>query len=944
VLVEFLTSYDSSALQTLEAQLKGLDKTQSQLDKSRQQAVRQRAASQAVITRIGNLEQTLTKGQNKLLKESIDLQKKRQQQLDVARRSPAGSPERSDALKQAAGLSAQIRVNEEALTKSTGLRKRDISLLLNSEKNIANAKNQQAAAGAKIRSIDNSQLQLGKERLTVEQKIGQERGRVGTAVGKLGSLALGAIGGLVGGAVIGLGFSAVQAGLDAIGGALTDIIDPANHARESIKSVSDEIKGLADSDGVDFLEATRRKLSELGPLADGLNPKIIAQAAAIEQVNKQLDLYNQLADIQKNADELRKEAIQKRVQQLEQESEVLKKQTAIISGTRGIVAPGSGAASAAAAAAAEKQRILAQATREVDAAAAAAANSVGGASDAENRLGAAASFAALRQGMLASALQDVANTKIGQIDQQIDNLPTTSAHTQAIQNQIDQLNAASQAAALQQQIADIDTERANVLLEGRLSLLQQTVNIEQYAGQQRLIAIQHNISALQNATFAEEAQISAIDAEIKATERANAAIERKEKAQLDAINKQIEGLQKADKAQDEADQKILDGYDEKIDALQKESDALDRVNKLLDLQYQSQQKLTRNQGESIGDFLDRRAQENRKSLLEFQKLRIEDQIATIRGERDKAESAIKAENDRREAVIKRMEEERDALQEEQQIRREERQMHLQALQDERERLQAILERHQKANQAAIAALQQEADRTQREIKLHELAEQKKQLLADETKRKKLAALDAELKASQDADRKALQSRKDALEKEKRAVKDAYDRMIDLLDSRHRTELLNMIKFANTTGDLALLSGQISAVKSLIGELQGMLASGVTGAMRDSIEQQIAELQKILIANQGKLRSKYGSVTEGAATGGVFPLTNASTIFGSNIRTGEEGPELGVVLSNKVVQALRERNGENAAQFGDINLFGSTNPLADEYRLKRAVRDAMAESL
>jgi hypothetical protein len=942
VLVEFISTYDSKALETLEKQLAGLDKDQSKVLQSQQAAVRQRAAAQSVITRIGNLEQTLTKGQNKLLKEAIDLEKQRQQQLSVAARAQPGSPEQTDALKKAAELRNQARLSEEALAKATGLQKRDVTLLVNAERNIANAKQTQIATTAKLKSTDQALEAIAGQRLATERSISVERGRAGAAVSKLGSLALGAVGGLVGGALVGIGFTAVQAALDAIGQGIRDIVDPANHAREAVKDFSSEIDGLADSKGVTFLEATRQKLADLGPIADGLNPKILAQAAAIEQVNEQLDTYNKLLDLQNNADKLREEAIQKRVDQLTKESTVLKNFAVNSIRTSGATAF-IGAPDQAATIAAEKQRILAEATREVDSAANSAANSAAAAAAAEDRLAAAGSFAALQQGILADALNNVANQQIAGIDQQIANLPTTSPRTEGIQAQIDAINEATQASQVQSQLADIDTQRANILLEQRLSLLNKTVNVEKYSGEQRLTAIQHNIEALQNATFAEESQIDAIDGEIKATQRYNEMIDRRDKAQLKALDDQIKALRKLDDEQDKADQKILDGYDEKIKALQSQADALDLINHLLDIQYQANQVLHRNEGESIGDFLQRRAQENRKNLLDFAKLQIQQQIATVQGEKDTASAAIKAENDRREAIIERMQANRDALADAQEVAREERQLHLQALQDEKDRLQAVLDRHQKANQAAIKALQAEADRTQREIQLRELAERRKQILADETRRKRLQNLDKELKASQDADKAATESRRKQLEAQKDAIRKAYDDMIRLLDQRNRDELARMVKFANTSGELALLGGQIEGVKTVIGQLEGILASGVTGPLRDAIKAQLADLNKIIVGYNSQIRSRYHSVVEGAAKGGVFDLTNGSTLFGQNIRTGEAGPELGIVLSNKVVQALREREGRDA-QFGDINLYGSRNPARDEYRLKRAVKEAIAETM
>lgn len=61
---------------------------------------------------------------------------------------------------------------------------------------------------------------------------------------------------------------------------------------------------------------------------------------------------------------------------------------------------------------------------------------------------------------------------------------------------------------------------------------------------------------------------------------------------------------------------LLEAINAKLKALQKEAAAQDRLNRLLDLQFRMSQKIRRNEGESITDFLQRRAQENRDMLSE----------------------------------------------------------------------------------------------------------------------------------------------------------------------------------------------------------------------------------------------------------------------------------------------------------------------------------------
>jgi hypothetical protein len=78
-------------------------------------------------------------------------------------------------------------------------------------------------------------------------------------------------------------------------------------------------------------------------------------------------------------------------------------------------------------------------------------------------------------------------------------------------------------------------------------------------------------------------------------------------------------------------------------------------------------------------------------------------------------------------------------------------------------------------------------------------------------------------------------------------------------------------------------------------------------------------------------------------GGVLELSNARNPFGQNVRTGEGGTEIGVILSNKVAAILKQRNGMEG-QIGPFYVNGSDNPMRDRYALGRLVKEAVAEAL
>jgi len=85
---------------------------------------------------------------------------------------------------------------------------------------------------------------------------------------------------------------------------------------------------------------------------------------------------------------------------------------------------------------------------------------------------------------------------------------------------------------------------------------------------------------------------------------------------------------------------LLEAINSKIKALQKEAAAQDRINKLLDLQFRASQVLRRNEGESISDFLERRAQENRSILSEQRDLEREAVEDSLRELQEKTQDEV----------------------------------------------------------------------------------------------------------------------------------------------------------------------------------------------------------------------------------------------------------------------------------------------------------------
>lgn len=85
---------------------------------------------------------------------------------------------------------------------------------------------------------------------------------------------------------------------------------------------------------------------------------------------------------------------------------------------------------------------------------------------------------------------------------------------------------------------------------------------------------------------------------------------------------------------------LLEAINAKLAALQKEAAAQDRLNRLLDLQFRMSQKLRRNEGESITDFLQRRAQENRDQLTEQRAIERESVEERLRELQEKTQDEV----------------------------------------------------------------------------------------------------------------------------------------------------------------------------------------------------------------------------------------------------------------------------------------------------------------
>lgn len=867
VVVEFLTQYDADRVKQLEDDLKRLDNLQ-QLSGARDSKINKaRLKDEAQLAQILQDKLTLSSEEAKVIKRLRDLSRSSGDEKLAQYKSELAAAVKDLELSQE---SIESLINEDRIRAEIAAKEHHRRELERAEK-------------ARSVAISKDQVQVERTLFSIEQLRA-------TLLPKLGALALGAAGGAILGTVLSAtAFAAVSAVLGAAGEALQDIIDPARHAREEIGGVADEITRLGEAAQNPSLRAGAVDyLKELGDVADHVNPQFLVQAANIAKANEALEKYGKLADIINNLPQLRTEAIRTAFEAFAGE-EIDKSKfddvtNAILHGAE------------ASKLSAEDQKLLADAINYVDTYASKATGSVSGLATVEQLSASAAQRAAYAQQQLADSLQSISDLRIQGIQDQIDALSDTgpSILTKALAGAIEAAGEAQADANYQTQLGALAQERYLLLLQQRIRYEGAAVNLSQVSGEAALVVIDERIRALQRAGFAEQAALDAVSARLKA-------------------------LQKADQEQDRRDKEVLKTYDDKIAAIRKEGEAQDRVNKLLDIQYKLGQQNKRQSGESIGDFLKRRANEERQLLAERDSALRQQAIAKIQAERDAVAAIQEEANARREAAIE-------------------------AVQLEQEKLQAALQAAQKARAAAIQALQDQRERIQLEVQLEKNAERTKQLERQETQRKALKALQEKLQKSQEADRKETESRKKALQEQIDAERRRTQEALKWAKVEESQKLAIAALGATSLRDVNTLIGELSGASRALAELKAYAKAN--GIPYSEVPGLIDLIKNVNIA-QGKvdaiLRRTYGNIPEGAAAGGVFELSNARSPFGSNIRLGEQGKEIGVVLSNRVAKVLQE---SQRPQLGEQTFIinRSTDPYADQQRFKRVVKETFEEAL
>jgi hypothetical protein len=765
---------------------------------------------------------------------------------------------------------------------------------------------------------------LGEKQSAVQSEINQ-RTKLTNAIssyarelpGKLGSLALGALSSITVGAAIGVGFEAVQVGMDAVANWTKDIIDPARHAKEAMKGLGDEVRGIADKDSISRLQAAQKLIESLGKIGTSapstgkptLIASLVAEAAALDTITQNLDKYESLQLSTSRNDLVKSQLIERYTKDLlARDSAYQALKTRSTSGDRPY------AEQNALNSALLKTELI---DRQI-------------ATDAIN-----AELATVDAAANAQAMADAFNSiRLEAITNQIQ--AAADAADATARAAIDANNAAIQAAA----------DNSNRVIEMNAGL---DANKIQFEADKQVAALQAKSDAL---TVVDSARTKRLQAALDALDNAGPSLRTRQlTAALKALNDQedrrayllslsnaneeiyllklqhrLETQQAEIKISDYSGKARIVALDAAIFRLQKEGDQQDRLNAALDLQYRMSQRIGRNEGETIQTYLLRRAQETRALYSEQADQERNDRIQQL--------------NDEKDAVQYRLDLKDLLAQKSELIRQHDLDLERQSLQDRldastkadsdaldhrRKTLQKELEASQRADQAALKSKQDAIAAEIRDV-------QEKARVNIEIVQANAAAQE---QSNQEIADKAIAANNAAFDLIVAKRKIQTDLEIALATQADVKERQMAIQQASTLGDLSLVSGGLAGSAFAFQQLKAQILSlGMSDAVSSELLNNAAAL---MVSYRVRLLQLS---TRGYAEGGVFNLKNSMN-FGKNIRAGERGEEIGVILSNKVTQALRDQ--ERGPVISNVNL-SSYDPYRDLYRLKKVVREVVREEL
>lgn len=812
ILLEFFTAYDAKAVKQVKADLESLAQQARKLDAQEASRTRAYSVAQSRVAQAQAIIQTrLSKDERQAFQQSlIQRQTGNRRQLDEAR--------------QLAKTSIASAIQSGRITQDQGKLLSRHFIELQRERKLKED----------ISDIDEKQTQNKRDQVKESRKLQQLEAPRKNIGQRLGGLFAGGVSAVVGGALIGVGFEAMQAGIDAVGQKFLDIVDPARHARDAIHDFGEEILKIRDEGGLTTLEATDKFLKSIGFNLSQAQRSQLAGSATDAGISNVLDRQLQVQEALGHADAVRVENLQKVKQLLlaqdPSRTENLFTVNGMIPNVRTMTDEQLKAARAARDAAdahsleadaiAYLDNLMKQLEDDAQRAAAAQTALAQEAINAATMERLAGSFYAVQGQNQNQYLTEGFDTRIGTLQRQRAALDKRSAaagnpRADALQARIDRMQTAHGNQEFARSLGANSEERELMLLKQRLKLQGDNINLDKFSG---------------------KFLVAAIDA--------------------------------------------------KIDALNKQAAAQDHVNKLQDIERAASDadKLRRNEGEGIADFIERRAEANQAVLRDQADLRRQDQIDHLNDLKENAEE---------------------------------------------------------------------------QVALAQNLEDRRKLIEDKAYQDRLAALQKQLQAAQKLENHSLDKKKELLDQEIAAEEKKKKKVLEVNQSQYLQQLQDAISFAKTSGELSQLLGSIQGLKQAKGYIQALVRAGLITA--GEAQGPLTNIDQVLNSFEAKTESFFptrpsrsgplgagggqddtlgGTSSGGRAKGGIFTLRNSRATFGQNIRTGEEGTELGVILSHSVVKALRDTQSDSRS-VGTVNVYNDrTNPYAEAYRTRRAVEQAL----
>lgn len=917
-LIEFVTAYRRGDFKNLEADLAAL-KTQSiATQRDIQTQLTKRIALEQNIYKAQQSQVLLGKVSTENLKQYTDLQTRALAENAVNGKVSADTV--------GALLAAQQKFISEAVTSKELTADQAHNLLRQLEYS-----NQLIVTNERLVALGQAQLGLQGE-ITDKERIKSTIKDIGTS---LKGLAIGSIGAVIGGEILNdLFFKPLQAGIDSIKTHVGEALDPMEAARKAAGELGEAVAAIASSKNISSLEAAKQlitDISKISALRPGTDPGLAAAEAERLALDKQINpVLQQQIDFLKTGRQASAETRDLTRDQLVALSGVTNAYDPIVqilgvlNGPTGIAGVLAGQQALNSAAMGEIP-ILEQQAREnennlllekqrADAAAALAdylqeaagvqidahltqtAATINSFSDiALGRLKASvdSDIAAIHtqyQGAVDQAQAD-ANARIRSLQERSQNLGGPSARTESLQKQLAALNDVGPSRRTRE-LAD-QLERINRATEKQAYLS----NLAAVAEQKHLLLLKQRLEASQTdidlGRYHGQARLVAIQAELDLMSRRNAEQQ--------------------------------------------------RFNRLLDIQYAISKGVQRAQGESITDFIGRRAVFYRDQLqqaadinnqtvsaaLNVEKQRVENEVAL----RDLAEKRKKIIADRaHQLLLRRLQNELNAS----------KQADQDALDARRKQLQAALDASRKADAAALdsqrraIAAQIDAIRTATDNHIAQLNRERDSAIAARQKQYEFDV--AKEKAATDFQLEQAQKRADAA-KQWANTSVADQKAIAIAGAKD---------LATINGIAGQAAGSEFAYEQLKAELQ---AYGLSDA---ELAVALANVAKVRDAAQQWLKvyghPVGGDFNAGHAKGGFFDVTNAMN-FGKNIRAGEEGTELGwsdgrlgAILPHKLAESLKGAMSGGPMIGGGVTINRSDDPYRDYHRLKRTVTDIVDQRL